>query len=266
MAGFHRRSGPPSADPRLRCGGGAPPPEVGQVDPAEQALPVGIVDGRHTGRRGRRRGRSHVASPREVTDSQHLLVRSLTSRVLDLEVAPDRPAQQRASGRRGGLGLLDCSGEATPRRPVAPIAPISAYEPVGRRRARSARALEPGGRRDGFQPLPVGLQGRETSSTQPSDPAVLEGLRPGTELLAYVGHRPDEVTVLGGVVAEIADDVGDLGERDSVAEALLRAKTVRTGGRGWAWFVVCVTAPYSPSGIAAALKCASSRRSSRNRP
>ena len=69
------------------------------------------------------------------------------------------------------------------------------------------------------------LQGRE-EFVDPArrSPAMLEGLRPAAELLAVVAHRPDQVAGLGGVVAEVADDVGDLGERDSVAEPLLGAE------------------------------------------
>ena len=55
-------------------------------------------------------------------------------------------------------------------------------------------------------------------------PAMLERLRPAAELLAVVAHRPEAVARLGGVVAQVADDVVDLAERDPVAEALLRAE------------------------------------------
>ena len=62
-------------------------------------------------------------------------------------------------------------------------------------------------------------------STQPvSAPAVLERRRPAAELLAVVAHRPDALAGLGRVVAEVADDVVDLRERDPVAEALLGAE------------------------------------------
>ena len=53
-------------------------------------------------------------------------------------------------------------------------------------------------------------------------PAVLPGRRPRPELLAVVAHHPDPVPVLGGVVAEIVDDLLDVPERDPVAQALLR--------------------------------------------
>ena len=50
---------------------------------------------------------------------------------------------------------------------------------------------------------------------------MLVGRRPGPELLAVVAHHADPVAGLGGVVAEVADDVLDVPERDPVAQALL---------------------------------------------
>jgi hypothetical protein len=53
---------------------------------------------------------------------------------------------------------------------------------------------------------------------------VVPGRRPRAELLAVVAHRAKALAILGRVIAEVADDVVDLGERDPVAEALLGAE------------------------------------------
>src|SRR4029079_3823896 len=47
------------------------------------------------------------------------------------------------------------------------------------------------------------------------------GRRPRAELLAVVTHRSDPLAVLGGVVAQVVDDLVDVPERDPIAEALL---------------------------------------------
>ncbi len=53
---------------------------------------------------------------------------------------------------------------------------------------------------------------------------MVPGRGPGAELLAVVAHRSEAVARLGRVVAQVADDVVDLGERDPVAKALLGAE------------------------------------------
>ena len=50
---------------------------------------------------------------------------------------------------------------------------------------------------------------------------MLPGRGPRAELLAVVAHHPDPAAVLGGVVAQVADDVVDVTERDPVAQPLL---------------------------------------------
>ena len=50
---------------------------------------------------------------------------------------------------------------------------------------------------------------------------MLPGRRPGPELLAVVAHHPDPLAVLGGVLAQVVDDLVDVAERDPVAQALL---------------------------------------------
>ena len=108
-------------------------PEVRQVDPAEQAVPVRIV---------RLAGIEVVAGDvaaaarrhrlDEVADPEHLLVEVVDLAVLDLEVAPDRPAQPARLGPPGGLGLLDAAAKASASSAGSAHSPISAYEPVGR--------------------------------------------------------------------------------------------------------------------------------------
>ena len=53
---------------------------------------------------------------------------------------------------------------------------------------------------------------------------MLEGVRPGAELLAVVAHGAEPLAVLRGGVPEIGDDLVDLAERDAIAEPLLRAE------------------------------------------
>ena len=78
-----------------------------------------------------------------------------------------------------------------------------------------------GGRRRG-QPVAVLLEGVEESIDPLAlAPAVLPGRRPRPELLAVVAHHPDPAAVLGGVLAEIVDDLLDVPERDPIAQALL---------------------------------------------
>ncbi len=85
--------------------------------------------------------------------------------------------------------------------------------------------LQPRGRRRGRQPVRVRLQGIE----EPVDPAVVApavvpGRGPRAELLAVVTHHADALAVLGGVGAQVVDDVLDGAERDPVSEALLGAE------------------------------------------
>ena len=82
--------------------------------------------------------------------------------------------------------------------------------------------LEPRRRGDGGQPGGVRLE-RPEEPLDPATlaPAMLPGRRPGTELLAVVAHRPDPRAVLGGVLAQVVDDLLDVAERDPVAQALL---------------------------------------------
>jgi hypothetical protein len=48
--------------------------------------------------------------------------------------------------------------------------------------------------------------------------------RPAAELLAVIAHRPDSVAGLGRMIAKVADDIVDIGERDPVAQSLLGAE------------------------------------------
>jgi hypothetical protein len=48
--------------------------------------------------------------------------------------------------------------------------------------------------------------------------------RPAAELLAIVAHRSDAIAGVGRVVAEVADDVLDVGKRDPIAQPLLGAE------------------------------------------
>ncbi len=86
--------------------------EVGKVDPPEQSVPVGIV--RLAGIQEVARGVAAAAARHlldEVTCPQHLLVEVVDLAVLDLEIAPDCPAQPARFGPSCGLGLLDGAGE-----------------------------------------------------------------------------------------------------------------------------------------------------------
>ena len=149
--------------------------------------------------------------------------RSLISRYLTWKLRQKAPRSQRASGRRLGLGAMQDVGvdEALVRgqRPLAHLGVRAGREvdPPDRR-----VRVQPGGRRDRRQPVGVRLEGLEEPLDPPTlAPAVLPGRRPCAELLAVVAHHPDPLAVLGGVLAQVADDVVDLAERDPVAKALL---------------------------------------------
>ena len=152
--------------------------------------------------------------------------RSLTSRYLTWKLRQIAPRSQRSLGPALGRGLVDLAGERGAlvgrQRPLAHLGVRAGrqVDPPDR-----AVAVEPARRRDGRQPVAVRLEGGE-EALDPAGraPAVLERRRPAAELLAVVAHRPDALAGLGGVVAEVADDVVDLRERDPVAEALLGAE------------------------------------------
>ena len=146
--------------------------------------------------------------------------------VLDLEVAPERAAQPACLGSVLGLGAMEHLGEdAALRRGQRPLAHLG-VRPGRDVDAADRRMLrKPGRRRRRRQPVGVGLERIE----EPLDPAtlapaVLPGRRPAAELLAVVAHHPDPVAGVGGVVAQVVDDLTDLAERDAVAQALLRAE------------------------------------------
>ena len=146
--------------------------------------------------------------------------------VLDLVVAPRRPAQpaqlrpmpglRRVHRVREGRGLLGRQ------RPLAHLR-VGAGRHVD---AADRRVLgQPAARRHGRQPVGVRLERRE----EPLDPvalapAVRPGRRPRPELLAVVAHHPDARPVLGGVLAQVVDDVLDRPPRDPVAQPLLGAE------------------------------------------
>ena len=108
--------------------------EIGQIDPAEQAVPVAVV-----GLTGVEVVAGDVAAETpwhrldEVAHPEHLLVEVVDLAVLDLEVAPDRaaqPARLRSAGQpwpRGPHGQRQAPSSAG-----RAHSPISAYDPVGR--------------------------------------------------------------------------------------------------------------------------------------
>ena len=76
-------------------------------------------------------------------------------------------------------------------------------------------------------------------STQRSfAPAMLPGRRPRPELLAVVAHHPDPLAIVGGVLAQVVDDLVHLAEGDPVAEPLLGPEDAQDValvlGRVWA--------------------------------
>jgi hypothetical protein len=125
--------------------------------------------------------------------------------MLGARPAEGHPEREALVGREGPLAHLGVRAG----RQIDPADRPVADGPVGR-----------GHRRE---PVGIGVERLE----EPLDPAalapaVVPGGRPGAELLAVVAHRPEPLAVIGRVVAEVADHVVDLGERDPVAETLLR--------------------------------------------
>ena len=84
---------------------------------------------------------------------------------------------------------------------------------------------EPIRRRRGGEPVAVGLERLEEAIDPAArPPAMLQGVRPGAELLAVVAHGAEPLAALRGGVPEIGDHLVDIAERDAIAEPLLRAE------------------------------------------
>ena len=199
--------------------------QVRRIDAAEQPVPVTVVrlaTVQVVERAGAGRPCRHGLD--ELGGSQHLLVEVVDLAVLDLEVAPRGPAQPARFRPAFGLGLMEQArkDQALVRRqgPFAHLGvrPGRHVDPADRWVRR-----EPGRWHGRREPVGVRLEGGE----EPLDPGALApamrpGRRPGAELLAVVAHRPEPLSVLGGVFAQVADDFVDVPERDPVAKALLR--------------------------------------------
>ena len=175
---------------------------VADVDPTEQAVPVGVV---------RLALVEVIERPRAVVPlghridrvrrPQHLLVHVVDLAVADLEVAPERTAQPACLGTAFCLRTMEGVGEAQ--------ALLGRQRPLAHLRVRAGRHVdaadrgmvrEPGGRRRGGQPVGVRLE-RLEEAVDPAalTPAMLPGRRPRPELLAVVAHHPDPFAVLGRV-------------------------------------------------------------------
>ena len=146
--------------------------QVGQVDPAEQAMPVAVVRlagvevVRAHARAPRRRG---ISATRSLTRSI-CLWRSLTSRYLIWKLRQIAPRSQRASGRPLGLRVVDGAGEAEGlvgrQRPLAHlrVRPGREVDP-----AHGPVAVQPGRGRDRRQPVARSPRGPRRTA-RPSRP------------------------------------------------------------------------------------------------
>ena len=198
---------------------------VGDVDPAEQAVPIAVVRlapvevvERRIALDARRHGLDLRGGP------EHLLVEVVDLAVLDLEVPPERASQPADLGGFLGARALQRFRELP--------ALVGGQRPLAHFRIRAGRevdaadgavARQPVARPDGRQPLGVVLEGGEEALNPAAlAPAVLPGRGPGAELLPVVAHRPEAVARLRGVLPEVLDDLVDLMERDQVSETLLR--------------------------------------------
>ena len=200
---------------------------VADVDATEQPVPVAVVGLAPV--EMVQGGAAHGPESHRidlVRGPQHLLVQVVDLAVLDLEVAPERstqPARLRSALRLRGVD----HGREDP-------ALIGGQGPFAHLRVRAGRDVDPPDRPmvlepcrwgRGREPVGVGLEGLEEAIDPASlTPAVLPGRWPRAELLAVIAHHPDPLAVLGRVIAQVADDVLDIAERDPVAEALFRAE------------------------------------------
>ena len=143
--------------------------------------------------------------------------------VLDLVVAPRRPAQPAQLRPMPGLGRVHRVREG--RRLLGRERPL-AHLGIGAGRHVDAADRwvlgQPAAGRHGRQPVRVRLERREELLDPVAvAPAVGPRRRPRPELLAIVAHHPDARPVLGGVLAQVLDDILDRSPRDPVTQPLL---------------------------------------------
>ena len=163
------------------------PPQVGEVDAPENAVPVGVVG----------LGLEEVpARPAAPGHAQHLLVHCVGLPVARQKVPPEaaRP--------------LDHLRVAGGRQVNGPVRPVS---------------LDVGAWQDRVQPACAGLDGVEELIHPAPVPAGFAGRRPGAELLAVVAHQGQPFALAG----QTAEDLHDLLDRlpgNRVAQDLERGQ------------------------------------------
>ena len=187
------------------------------------------------------------------------LWRSLISRYLTWKLRQNAPRSQRASGRSLRLGRVeDATRRPGSRRPAAPTRPSRHTSRSGRRRGRSGGARS--SQADGVVVVSQSAfassasKNRSTQRRSPQQCSQVVGHAPNFSPSSPI--IPTRVAVLGGVLAQVVDDLARRRGTGSGSGGPARSRT-RAGA--WPWSSVVYGPQRSSSGIAAARKWASSR-------